>query len=118
MEPMVRLGALIREKRTKAGLSLKKAAKLCGESDSSLSLLERGELKRPVIYRVLTIGKALEIQPAEICHTLGFSDDCRLKNTLQLSDDDVMCVQAFIDYLISRHQNGSDTGGGPASCSD
>ena len=106
MDALVRLGELFKERRSEKGLSLKAFGKICGESDSCISKLERGKLTKPDITKVLEVGKKLDIQPSEICHVLGYSDDVRLKSISCLNDDDVVLAQAFIDFLLSRHAKG------------
>lgn len=109
---MKKIGIYIKHKRESAGYSLKKLASLCGISDSELYKIENGSRQIPNWKNLCEIARALDIHPFEFLFEAGYISETditpahRIKRLDKLSDEDLVLVQLFIDFLTAK-RNGS-----------
>lgn len=69
-------GTILREIRTKRGISQEKLAEFCELDRTYISLLERG-LRQPTLTTIFKLSEALEILPSEL---IGITEK-RIKET-------------------------------------
>lgn len=58
-------GTILRETRTKKGISQEKLAEYCDLDRTFISLIERGQ-RQPTLTTIFRLAKALEISPSEL----------------------------------------------------
>lgn len=108
---MADIGAFIKQKREKAGYSLKKLASLCGISDSELFKIENGTRQNPNWKNLCEIAKALEIHPFEFLLEANYISETdinpiiKLKRVDKLNSCELNLVQLYIDFLIEKRND-------------
>ena len=108
---MPTIGQFIKEKRETAGLSQKKLGQACGVSDSEIMKIESGQRKKPHWITLCKIAHALDFHPFQILLTAGYITEKEIHPNSQihglenLNSNELVEVQLFIDFLITRRQN-------------
>ena len=72
MQPDVRLGDIIRERRQDRGLSLRDLSQVTGIHPSYIGRIEQGLLKRPAPDYVQLLGQALDLPVADLFVLAGY----------------------------------------------
>lgn len=106
-EFMSNIGQLIKNKREKAGLSLKKLGLSCGVSDTEIMKIENGNRKNPKWTILCQIARSLELHPFDFLLEAGYitEDDIhpnqRITGLDKLTEDEISTVQLFIDFIAT-----------------
>ena len=115
---MADIGVFIKQRREKAGYSLKKLASLSGISDSELFKIENGTRQNPNWKNLREIAKALEIHPFELLLEADYISETdinpiiRLKGLDKLNSSELDLVQLYVDFLLEkRNEIMKGTGG-------
>ncbi|PCI10506.1 MAG: transcriptional regulator [Thiotrichales bacterium] len=66
----IAFGFVLREQRTKAGLSQEKLALECGLDRTYISLLERGQ-RQPTLSTLFRLAKILDVDPSVIVQSIA-----------------------------------------------
>lgn len=108
---MESVGAIIKENRELCGINRRKLSVLSGISDSELMKIENGERKNPSWTNLCRIAAALEMNPIDFLLKTGYitqkdvNPAYMLKRIDKLEQDDLLELQLFIDFLISKKQS-------------
>ncbi len=73
MEPAMRLGSVLRERRQLLGLSLADVSQQTGIHRSVVWRIEEGQVERPAPDRLQRLAKALELPAADLFALVGYS---------------------------------------------
>lgn len=112
------IGVFIKQRREKAGYSLKKLASLSGISDSELFKIENGTRQNPNWKNLCEIAKALEIHPFEFLLEADYISETdinpiiRLKGLDKLNSSELDLVQLYVDFLLEKRNEIMEGTGG------
>ncbi|MBN2835616.1 MAG: helix-turn-helix domain-containing protein [Candidatus Delongbacteria bacterium] len=108
---MNKLGTLIKQRREKAGLSLKKLGDACGISDSEVMKIENGTRKNPNWVTLCEMAKVLDFHPFELLLAVGYithediHPNAQIHGLDKLSANKIETVQTFIDFIAVHEIN-------------
>lgn len=104
-----RLGALLRQHREKAGLSLYELARRSGVSRGKLLHIERGDVRQPTPATLNKLAAALGIEPEDFYDAM-WQDSTKplpspaiyLRSKYHLSEDQIAQLQATIERAAAE----------------
>lgn len=105
---MEKIRAFIKRKRNEKGYSYNKFAELCGITNSSLQKMESGEIKSIKIKNLCKMAQALDFNLIECFAEAGYISQeyvdhfQKVKHLEKLTDDELLTVQRFVDFLSSE----------------
>lgn len=103
---MDKIRAFIKRKRKEKGYSFNKFAELSGISNSTLHKIESGEIKSIKIENLCKIAQSLDFNLIECLAEAGYISQeyadrsQKVKHLENLTDDELLTVQRFVDFLI------------------
>ena len=113
---MSEIGKFVKLKREERNWKQADLCRACGVSDRCISDLESGQTAEPKWNNLCKIAKALSFSPLEFLLEAGYITENDIHPHLllygldELSNNDLVDVQKFVDFLIYKKRNEDKNG--------